>query len=80
MRLISIVSLAGLLLAGCSSSDNLPLGVQAAFVAEHPYSTIDDFKKQNDEQGNDQYLVNYSHFDGTKAVALYGSSGEAQSY
>jgi hypothetical protein len=79
MRLRATLALTGLLLTGCASSD-LPLGVQAAFVAEHPYSNIDDHKKQNDAAGNDQYLVNYSDADGSKAVALYGSCGESESY
>ena len=80
MKSIAWTLLAVLLLGGCSSNDNLPLGVQAAFVAEHPYAKIDQSKKISDPAGNDRYIITYANPDGSKAGAAYGSGGEAESY
>jgi hypothetical protein len=80
MRAVRMACLCGFLLAGCAADNGLPKGVESAFVSEHPYAKIDDYKKQSDQNGNDQYVITYAHPDGTKATALYGGSGEAESY
>jgi hypothetical protein len=69
-------------LVACSSNDqsisqgDLPAGVRAAFIAEHPYATIDHAKVENNPGGQpEDYVIPYTRPDGTSGKATYTPAG-----
>jgi hypothetical protein len=60
------------------SYDSLPIGVQAAFVAQHPYAEVDHPTTEPDTDGQTLYVIPYTQPEGDKAVAKYTDAGVAK--
>jgi hypothetical protein len=75
-----LLALPALTLA-CSSDnhsvaeEDLPSGVRAAFIAEHPYATIDHPTEKSNPNGPETYTVPYKRPDGTTGQAVYTPDG-----
>jgi hypothetical protein len=91
--LVVLLALSAILILGCTSSstapttrpsgdimsyDSLPIGVQAAFVAQHPYAEVDHPSTEKSSDGETLYVIPYTQPEGDRAVAKYTDAGVAK--